>query len=61
VQETNSKVAAAAGMGVLALDYRSLAKVPLQAHYPVPIEDVIAGLDWLRANGAGPLYLHVQT
>ena len=41
--ETNSKVAAAAGMGVLAIDYRSLARVPVPALYPEPIEDVVAG------------------
>ena len=48
--ETNSKVAAAAGMGVLAIDYRSLARVPVPALYPEPIEDVVAALVWLKVR-----------
>eukprot|EP00041_Stephanoeca_diplocostata_P013261 m.232289 g.232289 ORF g.232289 m.232289 type:complete len:788 (+) comp19273_c0_seq2:129-2492(+) len=56
--ETTSRVAAAAGMGVYAMDYRSLASKPKPATFPDPVKDVIAGLQWLHSNGAGPLYIY---
>eukprot|EP00039_Didymoeca_costata_P022046 m.3565 g.3565 ORF g.3565 m.3565 type:complete len:799 (-) comp2788_c0_seq1:42-2438(-) len=56
--ETNSFVSKAAGMGVLAIDYQSLARVPNPAQYPEPVEDVIEALLWLQKLGASSLYLY---
>ena len=43
---------------VLAIDYRSLARRPIPAVYPEPIEDVLAALVWLKDQGASSLYLY---
>ena len=56
--ETNSRVAQASGMGVLAPDYQSLARVPFPARQAEQIADVIDALLWLKRQGAAPIYIY---
>eukprot|EP00037_Helgoeca_nana_P012539 m.114226 g.114226 ORF g.114226 m.114226 type:complete len:787 (+) comp21505_c0_seq10:477-2837(+) len=56
--ETNSKVAAAANMGILALDYRELAGEPVPFTWQQQLDDIVASLTWLHQNGATQLYLY---
>lgn len=56
--ETNSRVAQASGMGVLAPDYQSLARVPKPACYAEQIAGVIDALLWLKQQGAAPIYIY---
>ena len=49
-----SRVAAASGMGVLSIDYRT---VPTFT-FPAPVEDTIQALEWLELHGASELYIY---
>ena len=40
---------AAQGLAVAAIDYR----LSGEAHFPAPLEDVRAAVDWIREHGAG--------
>lgn len=53
----SSKVARAAGMGVLAVDYRNLAASP-PVGYPGQIQDIVQALQWLQIQGASELFLY---
>ena len=55
--QLSSRVAEAANMGVLAVDYRTTASMPL-APFPAALEDVIAALKFLADQGASPVALH---
>eukprot|EP00035_Acanthoeca_spectabilis_P001959 m.83978 g.83978 ORF g.83978 m.83978 type:complete len:758 (-) comp11259_c0_seq2:79-2352(-) len=56
--ETNSKVVAASGIGVLAPDFRELAGRPQPFSWKQQLEDIIASLLWLHAHGASRLYIY---
>lgn len=62
--ETNSKVVAASGIGVLAPDFRELAGRPQPFSWKQQLEDIIASLLWLHAHGASrlsvPLSIHLS-
>ena len=53
----STRVAEQSGMGVLAVDYRTTASVPI-APFPAAVEDVIAALKWLKDQGASKIALY---
>ena len=53
----STRVAEQSGMGVLAVDYRTTASVPI-ASFPAAVEDVIAALKWLKDQGATKIALY---
>ena len=53
----SSRVARAANMGVLGVDYRTTV-AQRGGKFPAAIHDVVQALKWLRANGATQLYLY---
>lgn len=44
-------------MGVLAVDYRTTASIPISP-FPAALEDVIAAMKWLKDQGASKVTLH---
>jgi hypothetical protein len=53
----STRVAEESGMGVLAVDYRTTASIPISP-FPAAIEDVIAAMKWLQDQGASKVTLH---
>ena len=53
----STRVAEESGMGVLAVDYRTTASIPISP-FPAAIEDVIAAMKWLTDQGASKVTLH---
>lgn len=53
----STRVAEESGMGVLAVDYRTTASIPISP-FPAAIEDVIAAMKWLKDQGASKVTLH---
>ena len=53
----STRVAEESGMGVLAVDYRTTASIPISP-FPAALEDIIAAMKWLTDQGASKVTLH---